>query len=128
MNTKSTVTRILLAPLRLLIRYGLMRREETYFERKFSDVYGACRSVYGAGCSAPPMDLRPAGPQRRASAPDAVMTILGSFEPATAIEGVRRSWRRCGGSRKLIAGSTPPGCKSVRLFVLRFRYRRDGNG
>jgi hypothetical protein len=33
------------------------------------------------------MDLRPAGPQRRDSAPDAIMTIPGSFEPAARPAG-----------------------------------------
>ena len=35
---------ILVAPFALLIRYGVVAREETYLERKFGDVYRDYRS------------------------------------------------------------------------------------
>lgn len=33
-----------LVPFALVIRYGVVAREEAYRERKFGDVYRACRS------------------------------------------------------------------------------------
>jgi protein-S-isoprenylcysteine O-methyltransferase Ste14 len=35
---------VMLVPFALVIRYGVVAREEAYLERKFGDVYGAYRS------------------------------------------------------------------------------------
>ena len=35
---------LMLAPFALVIRYGVVAREEAYLERKFGDVYRRCRS------------------------------------------------------------------------------------
>jgi hypothetical protein len=56
---------MMLGPFALVIRYGVVAREEAYLERKFSDVYRGYRSR--TWCSA---QLTPGGP-RRALAPNA---------------------------------------------------------
>jgi protein-S-isoprenylcysteine O-methyltransferase Ste14 len=35
---------MMLVPFALVIRYGVVAREEAYLERKFGDVYRGCRS------------------------------------------------------------------------------------
>jgi protein-S-isoprenylcysteine O-methyltransferase Ste14 len=44
---------VMLVPFALVIRYGVVSREETYLERKFGDIYRGYRHACGAGCSAP---------------------------------------------------------------------------
>ena len=41
-----------LVPFALVIRYGVITREEAYLERKFGDVIAATTRGYGAGCRA----------------------------------------------------------------------------
>ena len=43
---------MMLVPFALVIRYGVVAREEAYLERKFGDAIAATARAYGAGCSA----------------------------------------------------------------------------
>src|SRR5215204_4055175 len=69
----------MLAPFYLVIRYGVIAREEAYLERKFGDVYTGYTSVFAAGCN-----------QRTFVVLDRVLCAPDSF-PDTR-QGVRRKW------------------------------------
>jgi hypothetical protein len=45
-------------PFALVIRHGVVAREEAYLERKFGDVYRATARSYGAGSSSPLISQR----------------------------------------------------------------------
>jgi hypothetical protein len=56
---------MMLVPFALVIRYGVVAREEAYLERKFGDVYRGYRSRVRRWLQRPPDGSAPGGPQRR---------------------------------------------------------------